>query len=316
MAVEPRVRDSAALLDNRANTAMATEAAGRTSDRTIDTQPPAVDTNQILSRMRSGAAAISFPIPVEPAIPIDPATGHPPEELFYDSIADEFDAVMNQYDLQRRLHIVFDVFLKDVDLRERRVLDAGCGTGWFSQAACYRGARVTALDIGPRLLGQVRRKCDAKTVVGDVLDLEFADDSFDVVISSECIEHTRDPRRAVRELIRVCRPGGLVAITSNNHTWYWLCALANRLDWRPYKGIENWPTWRDFRSWFASERVRILDRRGFHLFPFQLRMLQPLLRRMDTYGRTIGRFCVNQGILAVKQYPACAASGNAVASNS
>ncbi|MCB9853489.1 MAG: class I SAM-dependent methyltransferase [Phycisphaerales bacterium] len=257
--------------------------------------------DEVLSQMRSGAPAITFPIPAEPSIPVDPATGHPPVELFYDSIADEFDDVMNMYDLERRLHIVFEVFLKGIDLRGRRLLDAGCGTGWFSRAACLRGADVTALDIGPRLLSHVREKCDAETVVGDVLNLDFDSDSFDVVISSECIEHTRFPQRAVRELIRVCKPGGLVAITSNNHTWYWLCALANRLDWRPYKGIENWPTWRDFHSWFTTENVSIVDRRGFHLFPFQIRMLQPLLRRMDAYGRSLGRFCVNQGILAIKQ---------------
>ena len=47
--------------------------------------------DETLTRMRRGAAAISFPIPAEPAIRIDPATGHPPVELFYDSIADEFD---------------------------------------------------------------------------------------------------------------------------------------------------------------------------------------------------------------------------------
>lgn len=251
----------------------------------------------------TGSIALSFPIPAEPVIPIDPATGHPPVELFYDSIADEFDDVMNRYDLERRLHVMFDVFLKDIDLRGRRLLDAGCGTGWFSHAACLRGANVTALDIGPRLLGHVRRKCDAETVVGNVLDLDYDDGAFDVVISSECIEHTRDPRGAVREMIRVCKPGGLVAITSNNHAWYWLCALANRLDWRPYKGIENWPTWRDFHSWFASEPVDIVDRRGIHLFPFQIRLLHPLLRRLDAYGQQLGRFCVNQGILAIKQFP-------------
>ena len=139
----------------------------------------------------SGMAAISLPIPAEAPIRIDPATGHPPVELFYDSIADEFDDVMNMYDLERRLHVVFDVFLNDVDLRGMKLLDAGCGTGWFSRAACERGAHVTALDIGPRLLGRVREKCDAETVVGDVLDLEFDSDSFDVVISSEFIEHTR-----------------------------------------------------------------------------------------------------------------------------
>jgi len=196
---------------------------------------------------------------------------------------------MNRYDLQRRLETVFGEFLGQYDLSDLRLLDAGCGTGWFSLWACERGARVTAVDIGPRLLAQVRRKCRARTVLGDVLDLQFDDGAFDVVVSSECIEHTRDPRRAVRELIRVCRPGGLAVITSNNRIWWWLCNLANRLHLRPYEGIENWPRWSQLREWVEQESAEILDMRGLHLFPFQLSLLHPVLRFLDRLDGPSGR---------------------------
>ncbi len=221
-------------------------------------------------------------------------------ELFYDSIAGEFDRIMNRYDLQRRLVTVFDVLLRDVDLTGKAVLDAGCGTGWFSMRACQRGAEVTALDIGPRLLSQVRHKCAAKTALGDVLDMQFEDHSFDMVISSECIEHTLDPQQAVRELIRVCRPGGLVVITSNNRMWYWLCALANKFHWRPYQGLENWPSWSQLRRWVEQQPAHIMEMRGIHLFPFQVSMLHPILRFLDRFGRSLGPLCVNQALLAVK----------------
>jgi ubiquinone/menaquinone biosynthesis C-methylase UbiE len=221
-------------------------------------------------------------------------------ELFYDSIAGEFDRIMNRYDLQRRLVTVFDVLLRNVDLTGRTLLDAGCGTGWFSMRACQRGAEVTALDIGPRLLSRVRHKCGAKTALGDVLDMRFEDHSFDMVISSECIEHTLDPRQAVRELIRVCRPGGLVVITSNNRTWYWLCALANKFHWRPYQGIENWPSWSQLRRWVEQESAHIMEMRGIHLFPFQVSLLHPILKFLDRFGRLLGPLCVNQALVAVK----------------
>ncbi|HVP10000.1 MAG TPA: methyltransferase domain-containing protein [Phycisphaerae bacterium] len=224
-----------------------------------------------------------------------------PIELFYDEIAEQFDQIMNTYDLERRVDTIFDVLLGDQDLTGRTLLDAGCGTGWFSLEACRRGAKVTALDIGPRLLDQVRRKCDATTVCGDVLDLDFEDGAFDVVISSECIEHTRNPRRAVHELVRVCRPGGLIAITTPNHFWYWLCAIANKLHLRPYEGIENWPRWTEFRQWVEESGGRTLETRGIHLFPFQLSVFHPLLKFLDRFGRFHGRFCVNQAILAMKQ---------------
>jgi 2-polyprenyl-3-methyl-5-hydroxy-6-metoxy-1,4-benzoquinol methylase len=221
-------------------------------------------------------------------------------ELFYDEIAEDFDQIMNIYDLQRRVETIFDVLLRDCDLTGRTLLDAGCGTGWFSLRACQRGAKVTALDIGPRLLQQVRRKCDARTVCGDVLQLDFEDGAFDVVISSECIEHTRDSRQAVRELVRVCRPGGLIVITTPNHFWYWLCAIANKLHLRPYEGLENWPRWTELRRWVEEAGGRTLEMRGIHLFPFQIAMFHPLLKFLDRFGRFHGRFCVNQAILATK----------------
>ncbi len=251
---------------------------------------------------RGGSAVAEAPRPAATPRSVEsPPTSHRPIELFYDSIADRFDDIMNLYDMRRRVETVFDVFLRDLDLTGRKVLDAGCGTGWFSLRASQRGADVTALDIGPRLLKQVRRKCPARTVCGNVTDLQFDDDTFDVVISSECIEHTRQPAAAVRELIRVCRPGGRVAITSNNHFWYWLCALANRLKLRPYEGIENWPRWSDLRSWVERENVRVIDQRGIHLFPFQMRLLHPILKFLDRFGRVSGPVCVNQAILALKQ---------------
>jgi 2-polyprenyl-3-methyl-5-hydroxy-6-metoxy-1,4-benzoquinol methylase len=221
-------------------------------------------------------------------------------ELFYDSIAEDFDRIMSRYDLQRRLATVYEVLLGRFDLTGRQLLDAGCGTGWFSLWAQQRGAIVTALDIGPKLLEQVRRKCRVKTVCGDVLDMQFEDGCFDVVVSSECIEHTRNPRRAVQELIRVCRPGGLIVITSNNRFWYWLCALANKYHLRPYEGLELWPGWAELRSWIEQPNTHLVEMRGIHLFPFQVSLLHPLLKFLDRFGRFLGPLCVNQAALAVK----------------
>jgi len=243
---------------------------------------------------RDGPSAVSLAEP--PAITRDVAA----IELFYDTIADRFDDIMNRYDVHRRIDTIYDVLLGAYDLKGRSLLDAGCGTGWFSAAACARGARVTALDIGPRLLEQVSLKCNAKTVVGDVLNLQFEEDAFDIVVSSECIEHTTDPRRAVAELIRVCKPGGMIALTCPNSKWHWACTIANFLKLRPYEGLENWPSWNDLRTWFTENGASIQTMRGIHLFPFQVKALQPVLRRLDAFGDVLGPWCVNQAVLAIK----------------
>ncbi|MFO0972215.1 MAG: methyltransferase domain-containing protein [Phycisphaerae bacterium] len=237
-----------------------------------------------------------------PPAPAAPATirARDPREGFYDTIADDFDAVMNGYDVARRIEIVFDELLAGVSLSGLRLLDAGCGTGRFSAAACRRGARVVALDLGARLLGRVRARCAARPVCGDVLSLAFADDSFDVVVSSECIEHTPRPGQAVMELLRVCRPGGWLALTCPNYSWRWACTLAMHTGLRPYAGLENWPRFGELARWVALAGGRVRLHFGFHLLPFVFGRFNGLLRSLDRLGGRAGRLFVNQAVLAQK----------------
>jgi 2-polyprenyl-3-methyl-5-hydroxy-6-metoxy-1,4-benzoquinol methylase len=222
------------------------------------------------------------------------------KSLFYERFAERFDPEMNHYDLQRRLEIVYGELLTD-DLAGKQLLDAGCGTGWFSQRACERGAKVTSLDVGEKLLAQVAKKCDSKRVVGDVLDLPFEDASFDFVVCSEVIEHTLEPRRAVLELGRVLRPGGVMVLTVPNQVWHFAIDIANFLKLRPYEGYENWVTWRELRRFVSDAGLRVDEQRGFHMFPFVLSVTHGILRRLDAYGRQLGPAMLNLGVRATRR---------------
>ena len=108
-----------------------------------------------------------------------------------------------------------------------RVLDLGCGFGRHAFEAARRGAHVIALDAGPQEVDCVAGIFHAMVaagelvaghpptgaVQGDALHLPFGDDSFDRVICSEVLEHIGDDVGAMRELARVLRPGGTMAIT-------------------------------------------------------------------------------------------------------
>jgi SAM-dependent methyltransferase len=107
-----------------------------------------------------------------------------------------------------------------------RVLDLGCGFGRHAFEAARRGAAVVALDAGPEEVAQVRGTLGAMVeagelaadhpaaaVQGDALALPFPDGAFDRVIASEVLEHIPDDQSAMRELCRVLRPGGTMAVT-------------------------------------------------------------------------------------------------------
>lgn len=94
-----------------------------------------------------------------------------------------------------------------------RVLDACCGTGDLALAAEAEGGRVTGLDFSPRMLERARRKSEViEWVQGDLLELPFGDASFDAVTVGFGVRHAEDLDAALRELRRVLRPGGRLAV--------------------------------------------------------------------------------------------------------
>jgi len=219
---------------------------------------------------------------------------------FYDDIADRFDTICNSYDLQRRLHLVFDELLGEVKLSNLDLLDVGCGTGWFSQRAKRQGANVTSLDIGTRLLAKARKKCDSHPVAGDACLLPFPDETFDIVISSECIEHTLDPHRAVSEMKRVTKVGGLFVVTTPNRVWRPVASVAEFFKLRPYEGYEDWLGWGEMRRLLRHQRVVMIEMRGFHLVPPRFAWMWPILRKFDVLGSVLGPIMLNMAVSARK----------------
>jgi len=72
------------------------------------------------------------------------------KELTHDRLVGQFDDLMDDYDVWRRREILIDRFL-GAAVRGKLVLDGGCGVGGMTRRLVERGARVVAVDIGPRL---------------------------------------------------------------------------------------------------------------------------------------------------------------------
>jgi len=100
-----------------------------------------------------------------------------------------------------------------------RVLDVAAGNGNASLAAARRGASVLATDYVPELLEDARRRADADglaiaTEVADAEALPYADDRFDVVLSTFGVMFAPAQESAAAELARVCRPHGRIGLAS------------------------------------------------------------------------------------------------------
>jgi 2-polyprenyl-3-methyl-5-hydroxy-6-metoxy-1,4-benzoquinol methylase len=239
-----------------------------------------------------------------------------PGKFYFTTIAKNFDALMDPYDLQRRLDIVFDELLPG-DLAGLEVLDAGCGTGWFSSLAHKRGARVTSLDLGLPLLRETTRKAVVSPIMGDSLRLPFCDGAFDALVSSEMIEHTEDPALAVREMGRVLKPGGLLALTCPNRLWLPIVKLAGQLRLRPFHGHEDSPGYRQLEGMVNQAGLRVEEHFGFHPWPFQIQFLRGVSRQVDLwFGRRLaGHWMINQAVLGRKESPGPRFAAYGVADN-
>ena len=126
----------------------------------------------------------------------------------------------------------------------KRVLEVGCGTGWFAARVQRElGVEVVAIDQSDRMVELARAEgVDAR--VGDVQALPFADSEFDCAAANWMLYHVPDLDRGVAELARVLRPGGrLVAITNGKdhllELWRLVGAEDSRLSRDFAFGAEN-----------------------------------------------------------------------------
>jgi SAM-dependent methyltransferase len=118
------------------------------------------------------------------------------------------------------------------------LLDVGAGAGTITADFARLVDRVTATELDDDALGLARTVARERAIdnieftVADVHALPFADDSFDVVHAHQVLQHVADPVQALREMARVARPGGVVAVRDSDYSAFaWWPQLPELDDW-------------------------------------------------------------------------------------
>lgn len=146
----------------------------------------------------------------------------------YRSVSEWNEAMVDRYDIDRyyeRSHpIVRWIEQRRLETLRRfaaarpndRILEVGVGGGHV--LAKFPDHKRTGIDLSPTMLGRARRRLgnDVELLQGSADQLPFEDNTFDVVLCTEVLEHVVDPNRVVRELMRVAKPGARVVVSIPN----------------------------------------------------------------------------------------------------
>lgn len=118
---------------------------------------------------------------------------------------------------------IHETLWKEEQLKGKLVLDAGCGSGRFSEIALGLGARLIAIDFSSAVDAAIENLNSENLLIaqGDLAILPISDESFDFIYCIGVLQHTRNPERIVAELLRCLKPDGEITLTFyENSSWH------------------------------------------------------------------------------------------------
>jgi SAM-dependent methyltransferase len=134
--------------------------------------------------------------------------------LYFDEVAGEWDSLRTGFFSEAVREKAYDVIGVKPDML---AADIGAGTGFVTEGLVAKGVLVIAVDTSEGMLGEMVRKLggrgEVESRVGCAEDIPIDSDSVDCVLANMCLHHVEHPAQAIREMVRILKPGGRLAIT-------------------------------------------------------------------------------------------------------
>lgn len=134
--------------------------------------------------------------------------------MFWDHVAGVYDIFTNI--INRKTHKGLCARVAEEISATDEVLECACGTGLLSGVIARKCKRLVATDFSPKMLKKAGKKYRSYTNIefkeGNILQIEYPDEHFDIVVAANVIHLLDEPYKALAELDRVCRKGGKIIL--------------------------------------------------------------------------------------------------------
>ena len=142
---------------------------------------------------------------------------------FHGQLAPQWEANYRTKAFLSRLK-AFEIALIERDVRGKRWLDVGCGSGTLSRWLSGRGASVIGIDGSPEMVRTAQAAAQSlgsegsipQFQIANLENLPFSDSSFDGVLCSSVLEYTNEPQLCLNEIARITKPGGTLLVSVPN----------------------------------------------------------------------------------------------------
>lgn len=205
---------------------------------------------------------------------------------------------------KRNKRLTFQLRLNDIEKYSHRgkLLDVGCAMGFFLEAASGRGWDSYGIEVSEYAANIAKGKFGSHVTIGKLENMSFVSESFDVVTMFDVIEHMPVHRETLREILRILKPKGILAISTPN-TGSLSCKLM-RSAWPHFKA--------EHIHYFSPRNIKlILNKTGFCILEIKdsekFLSLSYIKSYFDNYRMTFATKFINSSFIfipaALRDYP-------------
>ncbi len=169
---------------------------------------------------------------------------------------EEYDQFANEYasgteDLEQTTRNCF--YCRLPQLNGKLILDVGCGSGHDAAYYASRGAEVYGVDVSEKEIAMAQQRACGVFEVASMESLPYPSEMFDVVTSLYAIQHAKDVPQSILEMIRVAKPGGVIAILAKH-------PFRNLLESYVNDGVLDYYAKREVTSYIFNKSIKLIER--------------------------------------------------------